>query len=297
MSLPLVSYIVITMNRPHELAGCLTSIRTQDYPHKQIIVVDNGSSDNSVNLLREQFPEIEFNPLERNYGVAGGRNRGIEMARGEICIFLDDDAQFVHSDATAKTLSYFQADPQLACLAFFIQNAVTGLEDRKSIPRVDKRHIARDYPCGYFCGAGFAVKRLVFSKIGMFWERLLYGGEDLDFSYRLLNQGYQLLRSFSIKVLHDEVLQTRPPGQWVYVNARNRCWIATKNLPWRYVISTSLLWWSYTALISLQRKQFHHFARSIRDSLLGLPTVLQERHPVSRTTLRNLKELSGRRWY
>lgn len=56
MNLPLVSYIIITMNRQDELKICLSSLREQDYPHRQTIVVDNGSSDGTVEMIREQFP-------------------------------------------------------------------------------------------------------------------------------------------------------------------------------------------------------------------------------------------------
>lgn len=297
MALPSVSYIIITMNRQDELAGCLSSVRAQDYPHKQIIVVDNGSSDDTAKMVREQFPEVELLVLSSNQGVAGGRNRGIEIARGEFCIFLDDDAQFVSPQTTQRALAYFQDDAVLTCIAFFIRNASTGLEDRKAIPRTDKRSIPEDYSCSYFCGAGFAVKRQIFEKLGMFWERLTYGGEDLDFSYRLLDNGYRLLRAVSVEVIHHEARHSRPEGQWVYANARNRCWIAAKNLPWIYAFSTMVLWWVYTALIGLKRRQFRFFIRGLREAVIGLPSVLCERKPIGKTALQTLKALSGRRWY
>ena len=52
MSLPLVSYIIISMNRSAELAECLANVRLQEYPHKEIIVVDNGSTDDTGNIVR-----------------------------------------------------------------------------------------------------------------------------------------------------------------------------------------------------------------------------------------------------
>ena len=110
------------MNRQEKLVECLTSVREQEYPDKQIIVVDNGSSDKTMNLIREHFPDVELLVLSSNQGVAGGRNRGVEVTRGEICIFLDDDAYFTNPQATYRAVSYFQKDPQLACIAFLIRN-------------------------------------------------------------------------------------------------------------------------------------------------------------------------------
>jgi len=166
MPLPLVSYIIITMNRSDELADCLANVREQDYPHKEIIVVDNGSTDDTREAVSNNFPEVRYIYLENNLGVSGGRNKGTVAAQGEICIFLDDDARFTDPAATAKAVEYFQNDTRLACLAFTIRNAFTGIEDYKAIPRIDKKQFDQDYPCTYFCGAGFALRRQVFLELG-----------------------------------------------------------------------------------------------------------------------------------
>jgi len=297
MKPPLVSYIVITMNRRDELSGCLSNLLEQDYPSKQIIVVDNGSADNTVETVAAHFPVVDLIALETNEGVGGGRNRGVAFAEGEICIFIDDDARLVDRQATRHTVAYFQADPQLACVAFLIRNACIGAEDAKAIPRSDKQSIKEDYSCNYFCGTGFALRRRVFIKLGMFWEKLFYAGEELDFSYRLLDKGYRLIHTGGIVVDHHEVHSSRFKGQWVYFNARNRCWIAAKNLPWFYVVSTSVLWWAYTALVDLNRGHCIYFLRGFRDAIRGLPEVLQERRCIGKKALRRLKAFSGRRWY
>jgi len=294
---PLVSYIVITMDRRDELAGCLRNLQQQDYPGKQIIVVDNGSSDGTAAMVSGQFPEVDLIILKTNQGVAGGRNRAMEMARGELCIFIDDDARLADRQATRRTITYFKDDPQLACVAFFIRYAHTGCEQTGAIPRWDKRSIDEDYACSYFCGGGFALRRRIFMALGMFWETLWYGGEELDFSYRLLDKGYRLLRSAGIVVDHYEVPTSRPGGQWIYFNARNRCWIAVRNLPWLYAATTSLAWWCYTAYIDMKSGHFTSFARGFRDALSGLPAVLRARRCIGKRTVEKLRKLSGRRWW
>jgi len=297
MRQPLVSYIIITFNRSDELAGCLANVTQQDYPHKEILVVDNGSVDDTRKIVQHNFPEIRYLYLEKNLGVSGGRNHGTLAAQGEICIYLDDDARFTDPAATAKAVSCFVNDGQLACLAFTINNAFTDTEEYKAIPRVDKRQIDHDYECTYFCGAGFALRRAVFLELGMFWERFFYGGEELDYSYRLLDQGYKIMHSAAITISHREVQQARPKGQWIYFNARNRCWLAWRNLPWPYAVSTTLLWWGHTFYISLRHGLFPFFFRGMRDALIGLPGVWRGRKTIGRDTVMRLKTLSGRLWY
>jgi GT2 family glycosyltransferase len=293
---PFVSYVIITKDRRSEVVECLNSVRKQDYPNKQIVLVDNGSSDGSASAIRTEFPEVRLIALETNHGVAGGRNRGAAAADGEICVFIDDDARLSDTRATRRIVRYFEDDPKLACLALKVCDAVSGLEDYRATPRADKCIAQYDYPCAYFCGAGFALRRQDLLDVGMFWERLVYSGEEIDLSYRLLDRGYRLHRTNSVVVLHGNVPSGRQPGQQSYFYARNRCWVAVKNLPWLYACTTTGLWWGYAILTSITKGETCLAARGIWDALRGLPSVLQERRPIGRDTVQAVKKLSGRLW-
>ena len=296
MNEPFVSYIIVTKDRRSEVVDCLRSVRGQDYPRKQIVVVDNGSSDDSASKIRKDFPEARLIALETNQGMPGGRNRGAAAADGEICVFVDDDARFADARATRRIVRYFEDDPKLACLALKICDSASGLEDYRATPRADKRIAQYDYPCAYFCGVGFALRREALLEVGMFWEPLVYGAEEIDLSYRLLDRGYRLHRTNSVVVLHCNVPTGRQWGQQSYFFARNRCWVAVKNLPWLYAFSTTGLWWGYTFLTSAMKGEAGLAARGIWDALRGLPTVLRERQPIRRDTVRTVKKLSGRLW-
>lgn len=296
MSGALVSYVVLTRDRRSEVIRCLGSLRRQQYPRKQIVVIDNGSSDGSAAAIRGEFPEARLIALETNRGVPGGRNLGAAGADGEICVFIDDDAWFADEGATRRMVRYFEKDPGLACLALKVCDPETGREDYRAIPRADKRVLQQDYPCAYFCGAGFALRRQALLDVGMFWEPLIYGGEEIDLSYRLLDRGYRLHRTAEVAVLHRESPAGRQAGQRSYFYARNRCWVALKNLPWPYAVTTTGLWWGYTLATSLGRGEAGLAARGIWDALRGMPRVLRERRPIRRDTVREVRKLSGRLW-
>lgn len=293
---PKLSIIVITMNRSAELAQCLANLQRLDDPGREIIVVDNRSTDDTRAMVARDFPEVRLVPLGTNQGVSGGRNRGAEVARGEVCVFLDDDAEFLDQNALTRIERYFERDQRLACLGFTILDP-SGQEEAKSIPRVDKRPPSLDYPATYFCGAGFAVRRRPFIELGMFWEPLVYGGQELDLSYRILDQGYSILHSTEVRVLHKSSQTARPNGQWVYFNARDRGWVAARNLPWRYVVTTTCAWWAYTAWVAARRAQWRHFARGVWDACLGFPSAIRTRRRIGSATLRTLTSLSGRTYY
>jgi GT2 family glycosyltransferase len=296
MDLPSVSYVIVTMNRRDELIDCLQSLREQDYPEKQIVVVDNASSDDTVATVRSRFPEALLIAQTTNTFATGGRNRGVAAASGEICIILDDDARLAHPDATRKTIEYFRADSELGCVSYRIFNAFTGKDDIKSIPRRDKKVVPHDYPCTYMCAAGFAIRRDVALETGLFWEKLGMYAEEVDLGYRILDRGYKIVFSSSIIVEHRETPRARPTGRWIYFTTRNRCWIALRSLPWPNVIVATLAWWLLLGVKSLRDRQCGFYLRGIRDALAGAREVVAVRSRLRASALQKLKTLSGRYW-
>jgi len=83
--LPSVSIIILTYNGKRHLKECFESIEQLNYPKnkREVIMVDNASSDGSVEYIKKNFPSIKILHLSKNYGYAGGNNRGSEIANGE----------------------------------------------------------------------------------------------------------------------------------------------------------------------------------------------------------------------
>ena len=294
---PRVSLIVVTMNRKEILKRCLESFSFQLHKDYEVIIVDNASSDGTGDLIRHAFPHVRYFFLTTNSGIPGGRNHGIRMAQGEFCVFIDDDAVFAENNALDQVISYFRSDNCLGCLAFRIVQPGDGCEEYKSIPRADKRILQEDYECSYFCGAGFAVRRSIFLEMGMFWEPLFFIGEELDFSYRLVNKGYKIMRSFAISVIHYETQQARVPGKWIYYGVRSRCWVAIRNLPWINVLSYTLLWWGYFLIAGVRNRHIIYFMKGIKDTINDLPKAMKTRSCIAKGTVGKLKKLSGRIYY
>lgn len=289
--------MVITHNRADQLCDCLRSCLAQEWPNREVIVVDNASTDRTRELVQQDFPQVRLIGLDGNRGVSGGRNEGIRVATGEVCIQIDDDATFVGTDAAAQTVRYFATDARLACVGYTIRDVTTNEEEKKSIPRRDKRSLGVDFEATYFCGAGFAVRRQAFLDAGMFWETLVYGSQELDLSYRWLDHGWRILHSARVNVLHKSSPTARPMGQWVYFNTRDRPWVAARHLPWRCVFSTTALWWSNTLWTGLKRREVRPFLQGVRDCIVGFRRALKGRRVIGASVARRLRDLSGRYWY
>lgn len=103
-----VSVIIPTHNRAHTLGGALDSVLRQTLPASEVIVVDDGSSDDTAALMREQYPQCRF-IQQSNRGVSAARNRGIDEARGEWLAFLDSDDEWLPGKLAAQHQALQQA--------------------------------------------------------------------------------------------------------------------------------------------------------------------------------------------
>ena len=88
--MPLVSVIIINYNGRKYLSGCLDSLNRGTFRDFELIIVDNGSSDGSLELIKEKFPEVKLLELGENLGLSIASNRGRFMARGKYLFFLDN---------------------------------------------------------------------------------------------------------------------------------------------------------------------------------------------------------------
>ncbi|MBU4223245.1 MAG: glycosyltransferase family 2 protein [Euryarchaeota archaeon] len=90
---PPVSVIIVNFNGKHYLKNCLSSLSAQSYPATEVIFVDNGSSDGSIEYVRNEFQSVRIIESKKNLGFAKGNNLGIKEARGELIATLNNDTQ------------------------------------------------------------------------------------------------------------------------------------------------------------------------------------------------------------
>jgi glycosyltransferase involved in cell wall biosynthesis len=129
MDIPLVSVLIVTWNRKEDVLETVRSVYEQEYRNFEIVVVDNGSSDGTVENVRQVFPVVKVVALDRNMGISSGRNAGIRVARGDIIFCLDSDASLAPDTLTNLVLR-FQAEPELGVINSKIINAYTRELDR-----------------------------------------------------------------------------------------------------------------------------------------------------------------------
>ena len=184
-------------------------------PENEILVVDNGSSDGSVEFVRERFPKIRVIPLERNHGFGGGSNAGFRAARNDVVVLLNSDMR-VQPDFLAPLLEAFADEKVFAvsCQIFFSDPSKlreeTGLTQGwweggslRVRHRIDAA-VTEAFPCFYGGGGSCAFDRRKFLELGGFDELLRpFYLEDTDLGYQAWKRGWKVLYQPRSVVYHE----------------------------------------------------------------------------------------------
>ncbi len=208
---PKVGIVVLNHNGKTLAETCLRSVAEAVYPHKDVILVDNASTDGSIYYLRARFPEVEIVANTENLGVAGGRNVGFRKAvqrRNDYVLSLDNDTvidpQLIDvlvttADADARIgvvgpKTYETGcDRVIQCAGGSITYAQNVCAQRGA-GEVDKGQYDRVQEVDYFPGFGFMARREVFEQLHFVDERFYgYGHEDTDFCLRAARLGYRVV--------------------------------------------------------------------------------------------------------
>ena len=218
MKLRSVNLFVLNWNGRDLTLDCLFSLEKITYPNVKVYVIDNGSSDNSVTAIRNQFPDYEIIELPENYGFARGNNAGFELVKqkADYTIFLNNDTivdpNFVEplinameSNSTVKqsTPKIFYADN--LDYIWFGGGKVSlwaGWIRHLGIRQKDSMQFSFDRNVDYATGCCVCMRTVDFESIGMFDESFFMYGEDVDLSLRFRKHGGQILFVPESKIWH-----------------------------------------------------------------------------------------------
>ena len=197
----MISVVIPLYNKEKSIASTLESVLAQTYADYEIIVVDDGSTDKSLNVVQDYIRRVNSEELivnsirvihKENGGVCSARNRGIEEAKGEYIALLDGDDQW-DKEYLAEQVKMIRDFPEAVMWGINFAE----LNDGKLI-----RKLETALPEGYrgcvenyfqmpkrisdlFCSSSVVIRREVFDKVGMFDERIKYA-EDSDMWFRII---------------------------------------------------------------------------------------------------------------
>jgi GT2 family glycosyltransferase len=209
---PLVHFVIINWNQPELTLACLESLSNLNYSPFQIVLVDNGSTDDSVALIRQNYPDVILIETGENLGYSAGNNVGIRyaMGHGAEYVFLLNNDTAIDKEMLLRMVAASEADPEVGMVGptiyYFdppnmLWSAVNSIRwPQGQIIRhgMNEAHpkVADDAPAqevDYVDSCAVLVKREVIEKVGMLDEAFFINYDDADWNIRARQAGFKIV--------------------------------------------------------------------------------------------------------
>lgn len=285
---PFVSVIVVSWNASALLDRCLTCLRDQDHESFEVIVVDDGSDDDTVEQAVEHLVDERFTVVRQllNRGCPAARNLGLRYATGDIVAFIDADG-FAHrgwltglveafADPTvggAASVVFFDGDPLLLNGTGGTINQQWWAADLNALAPLPGAEMPNDilYPMG----CGMAVRREALAAVGPFDDRMFNYYDDVDFGVRIWRAGWRIVVAKSARIDHGFGHSGGAPLRKVLLCEQNRMRVAFK-----HAAPGALVVWVLRELLATSRAASprHEIKReALAWNLRHLPSLLRGR--------------------
>ena len=215
-----LSFVILNYKTPHHLRLCVKNIQDLglDFPH-EILVIDNASGDESVEMMQREFPDITLVANGKNLGHPAGNNVGFRLARGEYVVMVNPDIVFRQAEDIQNVLAYLDSHEQEACVGPRLHNPDGSIQNscyrkysrwtpvfRRTIlgklpwgKRDTARHLMLDFDHNdtrsveWLLGACMFIRRSAMEKIGMMDERLFLYFGDYEWCDRARQAGFDVV--------------------------------------------------------------------------------------------------------
>ncbi len=230
-----LSVVILSYNTQDITARCLSKLKVaKDYCEKrlkntiQVIVLDNGSADGSVGLIRLEYPWAELISSKENLGFSKGNNIAMEKSKNPYILLLNSDV-YVEEESLYKALAYFRVNLNCDSLGARLNYASGGLQPscgnlptplsiffwilglnlipllKQIVPPFhpkDRKYFSKAHQVGWIMGAFFMIEREIYNKVGGLDENLFMHMEEVEWCKRIREQGYKIWYVPQVSVIH-----------------------------------------------------------------------------------------------
>jgi len=267
-SLPFISIIILNFNGIDILRNCLQSVLESDYPRFEVIVLDNGSTDGSVEMVRMEFPLVHIIESRKNLGFIMGNNLAISQSHGDIIVLLNNDTKVDRH--WLRWIAKAANDPNVGivgCKVYYmgtnvIQDAGSflnpwGLSFTPDAGLLDHENDSKVVEVDWVTGAALGIKRNVLKIIGLLDTKFspsFY--EDVDLCIRAKKHGFKVVTARGAKIFHyASETWNRNVIKKAYYMTRNRIYFMLKHYRGRSLF-IGLTWYYFISFITDMKKLF-----------------------------------------
>lgn len=250
VEMPRLYTIILNWNKYEDTKRCLKSVLGGAYPNLRTIVVDNGSADNSVLRLSEEFSDVTFILNRENLGFARGCNVGLRAALEDplaaYVLLLNNDAE-ITPGSLANAIDAAESDDEIGLVSgkillsretqriWYAGGEVLRWRGGVSVRgagETDHGQYDTAGEVGFITGALMLIKREVLTKVGLLPEEYFFGAEEYEYSYMVKRAGYKLFYAPSFLVYHtSEGSHSNHALKYVYLGYRSKLIMQQRLLP------------------------------------------------------------------
>jgi len=243
---PLVSVVTVNYNQSEVTCEFLSSFEKISYPNTEIFVVDNASSNDNPEIIKEKYPYIHFIQTEKNLGFAGGNNVALPHCKGKYVLFINNDTEVdkyflepliekcesdINIGAVSPKIRFYYKPDTIQYAGLTPINPYTVRSHGIGFGEADKAQYEKDQITAYAHGAAMMIPVEVIKKIGLMSEAFFLYYEELDWCFRLRKAGYKIYYVHNSLVYHKESISTGKlsPLKIYYLN-RSRLLYMRRNI-------------------------------------------------------------------
>ena len=290
-----LSVIIPNFNGKQFLKTCLDSIKNQNYSFYNVIIVDNASSDGSVQYIHENYPEFTLIQNKENLGFAAAVNQGIKSSSSEYIFLLNNDVE-LEQDSISNLLKCIKKDKNI----FGVSSKMILYTDRSKMDDAGDEYTILGWtrkvgdgksPELYnaeretfsVCAGAALYRKSILDELGYFDENFFAYMEDVDISYRARIRGYKCVYCPDAVVYHfgSGTSGSRYNEFKIRLAARNNVYVPYKNMPWPQLALNGifLLAGYFIKYIFFSRKgQGSTYLRGIKEGFSSLGKIERTRY-------------------
>lgn len=276
---PRVATITLSWNARDDVRKMLECVKRQNLKPEKVIIVDSGSADGTEEMVRKEFPFVEFHPLGKNIGYAAGYNVAFSLVPSHIdyVVVLDHDVTF-DKDYINNVVERFEKEPETTAVL------MCDLEE----PLIKSFALNEGYINAYH-GSCFSYRNKI-KKLMRYDEKFFAYDNEADLCARLLNRGYRILFYPGCKVVHKKDSTEMKPFR-TYYQTRNSLWRWWKNARLIDAFLASLINMGIFYSKASKHRTLPAYFRGVFHAFLGLPYCIRHREVCRYSSYKELDDV------
>jgi len=271
----LVSIVILTFRRGESIHTLLSQLTALNDDALEIIVVDNGSGPETAKIIEANFPQVRLVVLQENKGV-GSRNRGLEIARGEIVVTLDDDMVDFTAEGLAHLRQRFASNKKLGAVNFKV--VWPGTERvRDWVHRRPPTYSESCFPTYEITEGAVAWRLEALQRAGYYREDFFISHEGVELAFRLLDDQWLIEYDGAVVVGHAHAQGGRTSWRRYYYDTRNMFGVAVLHMPFGYAARYLFVGLGAMFVYSLRDRHLWAYLKGIVHGLKRLSLFRGER--------------------